>query len=148
MAIGFPVKDDYVTGDVLTAANMNDLSGTLNTLSGTQEAAGYAAGKNKIINGDCNVNQRAFSSSTTSTSYIVDRFQFEYTGGTTTGSVQAFTAGPLLIKLRHYRFGLKHQAELLKSVDMLIRYLAQVDQQQLQRLEHCRQYLHRGLDIQ
>jgi hypothetical protein len=93
MAIGFPVKDDYVTGDVLTAANMNDLSGTLNTLSGTQEAAGYAAGKNKIINGDCNVNQRAFSSSTTSTSYIVDRFQFEYTGGTTTGSVQAFTAG-------------------------------------------------------
>ena len=54
---------------------------------------GFSAGKNKIINGDCNVNQRAFSSSTTSTSYIVDRFQFEYTGGTTTGSVQAFTAG-------------------------------------------------------
>jgi hypothetical protein len=54
---------------------------------------GFSAGKNKIINGDCNVNQRAFSSSTTSASYIVDRFQFEYTGGTTTGSVQAFTAG-------------------------------------------------------
>jgi hypothetical protein len=89
MAIGFPVKDDYVTGDVLTAANMNDLSGSVNLL----ESAQYAAGKNKIINGDCNVNQRAFSSGTTSTSYIVDRFQFEYTGGTTTGSVQAFTAG-------------------------------------------------------
>jgi hypothetical protein len=89
MAVGFPVKDNYVTGEVLTAANMNDLSGTLNTIQSVE----YAAGKNKIINGDCNVNQRAFSSSTTSTSYIVDRFQFEYTGGTTTGSVQAFTAG-------------------------------------------------------
>jgi hypothetical protein len=32
MAVGFPVKDDYVTGDVLTAANMNDFAGTLNTV--------------------------------------------------------------------------------------------------------------------
>lgn len=30
MATGFPVKADYVTGDVLSAANMNDLAGTLN----------------------------------------------------------------------------------------------------------------------
>jgi hypothetical protein len=35
MAIGFPVKADYVTGDVLSAANMNDLSGTLNYLDPT-----------------------------------------------------------------------------------------------------------------
>jgi hypothetical protein len=35
MAIGFPVKADYVTGDVLSAANMNDLAGTLNYLDPT-----------------------------------------------------------------------------------------------------------------
>ena len=57
MAIGFPVKDDYVTGDVLTAANMNDLSGTLNTLSG----AGSTVNKNYLINGGFAVAQRGTS---------------------------------------------------------------------------------------
>jgi hypothetical protein len=76
MAIGFPVKDDYVTGDVLTAANMNDLSGTLNTLSGTQEAAGYAAGKNKIINGNFDIWQRGTSfAAAASASYSADRWK-------------------------------------------------------------------------
>jgi hypothetical protein len=88
MAVGLPLKTTYANGDVYSASDVNDTNGTINIT-----AAPFAAGKNKIINGDCNVNQRAFSSSTTSTSYIVDRFQFEYTGGTTTGSVQAFTAG-------------------------------------------------------
>jgi hypothetical protein len=32
MAAGFPVKANYVSGEVLTAANMNDLSSTLNYL--------------------------------------------------------------------------------------------------------------------
>jgi hypothetical protein len=35
MATGFPVKADYVASDVLTAANMNDLAGTLNYLDPT-----------------------------------------------------------------------------------------------------------------
>jgi hypothetical protein len=35
MATGFPVKADYATGDVLSAANMNDLAGTLNYLDPT-----------------------------------------------------------------------------------------------------------------
>jgi hypothetical protein len=35
MAVGFPVKADYTTGDVLTAANMNDFAGTLNYLDPT-----------------------------------------------------------------------------------------------------------------
>jgi hypothetical protein len=56
MAVGFPVKDDYATGDVLTAANMNDFAGTLNTVPSTIGA--YAAGKNKIINGDMVIDQR------------------------------------------------------------------------------------------
>lgn len=35
MAAGFPVKADYVTGDILSAVNMNDLAGTLNYLDPT-----------------------------------------------------------------------------------------------------------------
>jgi len=89
MAIGFPVKDNYVTGEVLTAANMNDLSGTLNTLAGAE----YAAGKNKIINGDFNINQRGFSSVTTSGTYTFDRFVTNFSGGTVTFTPQTFTPG-------------------------------------------------------
>jgi hypothetical protein len=89
MAIGFPVKDDYVTGDVLTAANMNDLSGTLNTIQSVE----YAAGKNKIINGNFNINQRAFTSTTTSGTYGFDRFFMFNADGTCTYSAQTFTAG-------------------------------------------------------
>ena len=89
MAIGFPVKADYATGDVLSAANMNDLSGTLNTLAGAE----YAAGKNKIINGDFNINQRAFSSVTANGTYTFDRFVTNFSGGTVTFTPQVFTAG-------------------------------------------------------
>jgi hypothetical protein len=35
MAIGFPVKANYASGDILTAAQMNDLSGTLNYMDPT-----------------------------------------------------------------------------------------------------------------
>jgi hypothetical protein len=53
----------------------------------------FAAAKNKIINGDFSVNQRAFTSTTTTTAYGFDRFQFRFTGGTNTYSAQTFTAG-------------------------------------------------------
>lgn len=91
MAVGFPVKADYVTGDVLTANNMNDLSGTLNTIQSVE----YAAGKNKIINGDFRVWQRGttFTSPATN-SYTADRWVTNQDGsGTVTVSQQSFTAG-------------------------------------------------------
>ena len=92
MAAGFPVKADYVTGEVLTAANMNDLSGTVNILQSTQ----YAAGKNKIINGDFGVWQRgtSFSNNTTGDVYTADRWVSQVNGtGTRTITQQTFTAG-------------------------------------------------------
>jgi hypothetical protein len=89
MAIGFPVKADYATGDVLSAANMNDLSGTVNTLQSTE----YAAGKNKFINGDFFINQRGFTSTTTTGTYGLDRWFLTCADGTVTYSVQAFTPG-------------------------------------------------------
>jgi hypothetical protein len=55
---------------------------------------GYGqAGKNKIINGDFTINQRAFSSTTTSNTYGLDRWVLTAVDGTTTWSVEQFTAG-------------------------------------------------------
>jgi hypothetical protein len=90
MAIGFPVKDNYVTGEVLTAANMNDLSGTLNTL----ESAEYAAGKNKIINGDFGIWQRGAGAFTSDGVYSADRYNLGLGGsGTLSVTRETFTPG-------------------------------------------------------
>jgi hypothetical protein len=89
MAVGFPTKVNYATGDVLSATNMNDLSGTVNLL----ESAQYAAGKNKIINGDFSINQRAFTTTTTTGTYGFDRWSVQLSGATATYSAQTFTPG-------------------------------------------------------
>lgn len=92
MAVGFPAKTNFATGDVLTATNMNDVTGTLNLL----ESAQYAAGKNAIINGAFNVWQRGTSFSNPVTSaYTADRFMVEHdgSGATRTVSQQTFTSG-------------------------------------------------------
>jgi len=86
MPVGFPTKVNYATGDVLSATNMNDLSGTVNLL----ESAQYAAGVNKIINGDFGVWQRG--TSFTATGYTADRWLFSR-NNTTTLSQQTFTPG-------------------------------------------------------
>lgn len=51
------------------------------------------AGKNKIINGDFSINQRNFTSNTTSTTYNFDRWLAANTGGTVTVTPQTFTVG-------------------------------------------------------
>jgi len=53
----------------------------------------FAAGKNKIINGDFNINQRAWSSSTAANTYLYDRYFQNNSGGTATYSAQTFTTG-------------------------------------------------------
>ena len=53
----------------------------------------FAAAKNKIINGDLNINQRAFTTGTTNASYVFDRFRMFNGDGTVTGTAQTFTAG-------------------------------------------------------
>jgi hypothetical protein len=91
MAVGFPVKVDYETGDVLTAQNMNDLSGTVNLLEGAQ----YAAGVNKIINGDFGVWQRGTSGFSLGGALTADRWYFYRDGSGATEAVtqQTFTPG-------------------------------------------------------
>jgi hypothetical protein len=57
-------------------------------------AGGFYAGKNAIINGDFFVNQRNFTSTTTSATFGFDRFYLQRGGGgTVTYSAQTFTPG-------------------------------------------------------
>jgi hypothetical protein len=51
------------------------------------------AGKNKLINGDFGINQRAFTSNTTSDLYNFDRWQTVNADGTVTTTPQTFTVG-------------------------------------------------------
>ena len=88
MAVGFPTKDTFVNGDVYSAGDVNDLAGTVNLL----ESAQYAAGKNKIINGDFGIWQRGTSFTTTDT-FTADRWRSVGATGTFTVSQQAFTPG-------------------------------------------------------
>jgi hypothetical protein len=70
MAVGFPVKDDYATGDVLTAANMNDFAGTLNTVPT------FAGNVNPVLNSAFQVAQRGTTfSSIQYATYTLDRWQ-------------------------------------------------------------------------
>jgi hypothetical protein len=55
----------------------------------------FAAGKNKIINGDFSINQRAFTSTTSISTYLYDRFTWSggsFSSGATV-SAQTFTPG-------------------------------------------------------
>ena len=53
----------------------------------------YAAGKNKIINGDFNINQRAFTNTTLNDVNTFDRWRTVANNGTTTFTSETFTLG-------------------------------------------------------
>jgi hypothetical protein len=90
MAVGLPLKTTYANGDVYSAGDVNDTNGTINA-----NVNPFVAGKNRIINGNFSVNQRAFSSSVNPAAgtYTFDRWAVASGGGTVTYSLQAFTPG-------------------------------------------------------
>jgi hypothetical protein len=63
------------------------------TSTGLRYGANFAAGKNKIINGDFRINQRAFTTTTASNEYIFDRYRTSASDGTSTFTAQTFTPG-------------------------------------------------------
>jgi hypothetical protein len=63
------------------------------TSTGLSYQANFAAGKNRLINGNFAINQRSFSSTTTSGTFGFDRWFLAYSGGTGTYSKQSFTPG-------------------------------------------------------
>ena len=92
MATGWPMKTTYANGDVYSASDVNDITGTINQLG---SSVAYTAGKNRIINGKFDVWQRGTSISLTASSNIftADRWQAFIVGTTCTASRQTFTPG-------------------------------------------------------
>ena len=92
-------------GDIITASaadtparlavgnNGETLVADSSQTTGLRYKEDYAAGKNKVINGDFNINQRAFTSTTSSAVYTFDRWKNFASDGTVTCSAQTFTPG-------------------------------------------------------
>jgi hypothetical protein len=100
MATEIDAKGDLVVGtgaDTFARLAVSDNGSTLVANSaaatGLSYKEDYAAGKNKIINGDFAINQRGFTSTTQSAVYTFDRYQTFTSGGTGTYSAQTFTPG-------------------------------------------------------
>jgi hypothetical protein len=91
MAVGLPLKTTYANGDVYSASDVNDTNGTINAY--LAPSLGFAAGKNKIINGDFGVWQRG--TSLTTNGFLADRWTLNHDSNPTsfTQSQQTFTPG-------------------------------------------------------
>ena len=86
----------FSTGSAKLAVGNNGetLVADSSATTGLRWQGDYAAGKNKIINGDFGINQRNFTSITTTNTYSFDRFVSVISGdGTTTITPQTFTPG-------------------------------------------------------
>jgi len=73
--------------------NGESLVADSSTSTGLRYQGNFAAGLNKIINGDFNINQRGFTTGTTNSTFVFDRFRMFNGDGTVTGTAQTFTAG-------------------------------------------------------
>ena len=77
MAVGFPTKANWASGDVLTAAQMDDLAGTVNLLSTTRPL-------NPVLNSNMSVWQRGTSAAGSYPTYLADRWMnYRSTTGST-----------------------------------------------------------------
>ena len=92
-------KGDLIVGtaadtvDRLAVGNNGEtLVADSGTATGLRYNSNFAAGKNKIINGDFFVNQRGFTSESNSTNYVADRWKYSATT-TGTASINVFTPG-------------------------------------------------------
>ena len=93
-------KGDLITATAadtparLAAGNNGEtLVADSSTSTGLRYSALFGANKNKIINGDFNINQRAFSSTTSTGVYSFDRWLTNFSDGTNTFSAESFTPG-------------------------------------------------------
>jgi hypothetical protein len=81
-----------LSGILAAGSNGDTLVADSSTATGLSYQANFAAGKNKIINGDFFVNQRNFTS-VSSISYGFDRWIYAPSGATGTYTPQTFTLG-------------------------------------------------------
>jgi len=116
MAVGIPLPTNYTDGDVWSASDVNDITGTINLLGG----GNYAAGKNKILNSDYSIWQRGTSFTTPSYAYTADRWTMDAATAFATSitvSRQTFTPGtaPVAGYEGEYFFRLVYTKALLQT---------------------------------
>jgi len=114
MAVSWPVKTNWNTGDVLLAADLDNLALGVEQLDPTSATDGQvltrdnatagkikwatpastsAVNQNALLNADFLINQRNFTSNTTTGTYNFDRWLQTNSGGTCTVTPQTFTPG-------------------------------------------------------
>ena len=76
-----------------TALDVTGVTTSTSFAQGTDYLTPYPGFRNRIINGDFRINQRAWSSSTATGTYGFDRWYQSNVGGTVTMSSQSFTVG-------------------------------------------------------
>jgi hypothetical protein len=114
------------TPEVLSVgANGETLVADSSTSTGLRYQANFAAGKNKIINGDMSVWQRSTNQTTTvSDVFLVDRFFNTQSDGTCTFSVETFTAGAAPVA----GYEAKNYLRMVTSGQTLTSAIARIDQ--------------------
>ena len=81
MATGWPMKTTYANGDVYSASDVNDITGTINLLG---SSVALTAGKNIVLNGATQIWQRGTSVTGSTSAFCADRFQaYRNTTGST-----------------------------------------------------------------
>jgi hypothetical protein len=84
---------DNTPARLAVGSNGDTLVADSSTSTGLRYTGNFAAGKNKIINGDFGVNQRSFTSTTGQGVFGFDRFAMDISANTCTYSAQVFTPG-------------------------------------------------------
>ena len=88
----FTATASATPAELAVGSNGSTLVADSSTSTGLRYTSNFAAGKNKIINGDFFVNQRGFTSESNGTNYVADRWK--YAASTTgTASINVFTPG-------------------------------------------------------
>jgi len=100
MATEITAKGDLIVGtgsatfdNLAAGSNGETLVADSSTSTGLRYTALFGANKNKILNGDFYINQRSFTSSTSTATYTFDRWRTTASQGGVTFTAETFTPG-------------------------------------------------------
>jgi hypothetical protein len=118
------MKTTYANGDVYSASDVNDITGTINLL--TSSTLSNSAGKNLVINGGMDIWQRGTSAlaaaTSTATGFTADRWQL-YRGSFTANCTASRQATGDTTNLPSIQYGLRVQRTAADTSTQFIRTL-------------------------